>query len=203
MAPAVAELCAELDCQKTDVAAVAVGVGPGPYTSLRVGIMYAKSVGYALAVPVVGVCTHDAIARDAVRRALPAAGAPFLVATDARRREVYVARYDPSGERIGGPAVMTAAEACRSWPDDEWVATPGLTVPLPEDRLSPLFPDARVLVEMVAGAWPVDPASLGSVAGGWSEPRGPGNPEQQVPLGLLRPEPLYLRRPDAAEPVAR
>lgn len=71
--------------------AVAVGIGPGPFTGLRVGIAAARAVAAALGLPVLPVASHDAVALEHV-----AGGgeAPFLVVADARRREVYATRYD-------------------------------------------------------------------------------------------------------------
>ncbi len=86
---------------------MAAGTGPGPYTGLRAGLVTARVLGSALGVPVCGVCTLDVIAADA---AAAAGGREFIVATDARRREVYWARYDASGRRLEGPAVSIPAD---------------------------------------------------------------------------------------------
>ncbi|RWZ49954.1 tRNA (adenosine(37)-N6)-threonylcarbamoyltransferase complex dimerization subunit type 1 TsaB [Labedella phragmitis] len=87
-----------------EVSAVASGMGPGPFTGLRIGIAAARAFGVARRVPVVPVLSHDAIA--AARLESPIAG-ELVVVTDARRREVAWTRYsgvDPSGPvRIGGP----------------------------------------------------------------------------------------------------
>ena len=82
-----------------DLDAIAVGVGPGPFTSLRVGVVTARTLGAVLGIPVHGVCTLDAIALDAMRLDPAPATTPFLVATDARRREVYWARYEDGHAR--------------------------------------------------------------------------------------------------------
>ena len=79
---------------------VVVGVGPGPFTGLRVGIMTAAAFGDARGIPVLGVCSLDGLAA-------PSTG----VVTDARRKEVYWAAYDVAGERIDGPHVTTPAVA--------------------------------------------------------------------------------------------
>lgn len=85
----------------TDVQAVVVGCGPGPFTGLRVGMATAAGYGQALGIPVHGVCSLDAIG---VRTSGEA-----LVVTDARRREIYWARYR-DGRRIDGPAVAAPAD---------------------------------------------------------------------------------------------
>lgn len=98
---------------RSELLAVCVGVGPGPYTSTRVGCVVAQTIGATLELPVVGVCTHDAISLQVVdgRAHAIAVGdnwdphSPFVVATDARRGEVYWAIYDSDGARIKGPVV--------------------------------------------------------------------------------------------------
>ena len=82
-----------------DVEGIVVGVGPGPFTGLRVGIVTAKALAEALRVPAYGVCSLDALAAPGI-----------AVATDARRREVYWAVYDADGERADGPAVGKPAD---------------------------------------------------------------------------------------------
>lgn len=100
---------------RQDLTAVVVGVGPGPYTSTRVGCVVAQTVGVTLGIPALGACTHDAIALQVVDGRIHALAhgddwdphGPFIVATDARRKEVYWAAYDEQGSRIRGPEVST------------------------------------------------------------------------------------------------
>src|SRR4051812_23568013 len=80
-----------------DLDAIVCGVGPGPFTGLRAGMATAAALGQALGRPVYPVCTLDALA--AVEQG------PLLVASDARRKEVYWAAYDASGTRVVGPLV--------------------------------------------------------------------------------------------------
>lgn len=87
-----------------NLTAVAVGLGPGPYTGLRVGVVTAAAMSHALGIPAYGVCTLDVIAATVER------GEEFVVATDARRREVYWAAYDENGGRVSGPAVDRPAD---------------------------------------------------------------------------------------------
>ena len=83
---------------------IACGVGPGPYTGLRVGVTTAQVLGLAWSVPVVGICSLDAIAAQ-----VSCAG-DFLVTADARRKEAYWARYDRNRRRIDGPRVSRIDE---------------------------------------------------------------------------------------------
>lgn len=79
---------------------VVVGMGPGPFTGLRVGITFAHLFALAREIPVIGVCSLDAI--DIQK-------SEYTVAIDARRKEIYWARYK-DGVRISGPAVSKPAE---------------------------------------------------------------------------------------------
>ena len=81
----------------SDVDEVVVGMGPGPFTGLRVGIAFAQSFAVAREIPVRGVCSLDAIAALIQED-------DFVVTVDARRKEVYWARYT-NGARVGEPAV--------------------------------------------------------------------------------------------------
>ena len=88
-----------------DVAHLVVGLGPGPFTGLRVGIVTAQVLGHVRGTPVHGVCSLDVIALAHAAGGATDGGDEFVVATDARRREVYWARYAPDGSRIDGPGV--------------------------------------------------------------------------------------------------
>jgi tRNA threonylcarbamoyladenosine biosynthesis protein TsaB len=171
LTPMIAKVMADVGASRADLTGVAVGVGPGPYTGLRAGVMTARVLGAVLGVPVHGVCSLDVIAA-----AIPA-GREFLVATDARRREVYWARYDAAGRRVAGPVVGPAGAIPGA--ADLPVAGAGGQL-YPEafgEAIGPAYPDARLLCGIVAE----------------SLARRPGS-------SLLAPEPLYLRRPDAREP---
>lgn len=171
-APLLAEVLAEVDRSRVD--AVACGVGPGPYTGLRVGIVAALALGSVWEVPVLGVCSLDAVAAEAQSTT----SGPVTVAVDARRSEVYWAEYDAAGVRRRGPRVAPAdavtADVVDVLPHAAWIArcaaralasgdTP-LATDLPLDRHGE---DSGSTADALAGA------------------------------RLLQPRPLYLRRPDA------
>ncbi|MGI6878767.1 tRNA (adenosine(37)-N6)-threonylcarbamoyltransferase complex dimerization subunit type 1 TsaB [Microbacterium sp. gxy059] len=95
-----------------DVAAVAAGIGPGPFTGLRIGIAAARAFAIGRGVPVVPVVSHDAAALDAIEAGDPA---PRIV-TDARRREHAVSTYDGLDAdgipvRVSGPALVPVSDS--------------------------------------------------------------------------------------------
>jgi len=187
LAPMIAEVMADAGASRADLTAVAVGVGPGPYTGLRVGVVTARVLGAVLGIPVRGVCTLDLIAAVACPSVAP--GREFLVATDARRKEVYWARYDAAGGRLEGPLVGSAGSIAGA--AELAVAGSGGQL-YPEafgGVIGPAYPDARTLCAIVAG-------QLGGPAG----PPAAGSPSPGPAVPLLAAEPLYLRRPDAREP---
>jgi tRNA threonylcarbamoyladenosine biosynthesis protein TsaB len=168
LAPAITAVLDETWVARQDLTAVAVGVGPGPFTGLRVGLVTARTLGMALDIPVYGVCTLDVLAAQAVDEAAVRSG--FLVATDARRKEVYWTAYDETGARLDGPHVSRPADIATDAPV---VGAGALLYPsdLP-NAVGPEHPDAAVLAEVVTAER----------------------------AELLDPEPLYLRRPDVAPP---
>ncbi|WP_028707288.1 tRNA (adenosine(37)-N6)-threonylcarbamoyltransferase complex dimerization subunit type 1 TsaB [Propionicicella superfundia] len=99
--PTIDAVIAEAGISLSDLTGVAVGMGPGPFTGLRVGIVTAQVLAEALGVPLHRVCTLDVLAAQWERPP-----ADFVVVTDARRREVYWARYR-DGERVDGPNVTS------------------------------------------------------------------------------------------------
>nr|WP_212763274.1 tRNA (adenosine(37)-N6)-threonylcarbamoyltransferase complex dimerization subunit type 1 TsaB [Gordonia araii] len=156
----------------SDLDAVVVGCGPGPFTGLRVGMATAAAYGDALGIPVYGVCTLDALAATVLWER---AAKSILVVTDARRREVYWARY-VDGTRVDGPGVAAPAALVGELADErvDWVA--GVPALLPDDR----WPGAQATLDVVGLAVVAADAVRSGAA-----------PEPLVPL--------YLRRPDAVE----
>ncbi|MCU1629566.1 MAG: universal protein YeaZ [Pseudonocardia sp.] len=174
--PGVLGACGDADVTLREIEAVVVGAGPGPFTGLRVGMVTAASLGDALGIPVHGVCSLDAIAADAVGDGIDG---NLLVATDARRREVYWAAYDAEARRLTGPTVER--------PDALAERIPGLGLAAAAGSLVEQFglpvrgPEAPTPRGLVAAA--------ADLLGSGAEP------------GPL--EPLYLRRPDAVPPGER
>ena len=88
---------------------IAVGVGPGSFTGLRIGIATARGLAQGLSKPLTGVGTLDALARGVAERP-GAAGRPVLAVLDARRGQVFAALFDAAGERVWEPFVATPEE---------------------------------------------------------------------------------------------
>lgn len=92
---AVSELVAQALLNKPEPEQIVVGMGPGPFTGLRVGIAFARTFALAREIPVIGVCSLDAIETGK---------SDYTIAIDARRKEIYWARYE-GGKRVEGPSV--------------------------------------------------------------------------------------------------
>lgn len=186
----VRRLLADSGLALADIGIVACGVGPGPFTGLRVGVAFARTVATGLGVPVVGACTLDVIAMGG-----PGRGS-LTVVTRHRRAEVAWATYEKGDgiARIGGPLIVPEASFDR-------VGTvigdiPDVQVPA---RPSSAVLGSLVLARLAAGeplpadiSWPEDAAggSGASAERVLSERAAAG-------LRLLPALPLYLRRPDA------
>jgi len=175
--PAVDRVLAAAGAGLGDVTGIVVGVGPGPYTGLRVGLMTATTIGAARDIPVHGLCTLDGIAYAAGTAGLEG---PFTVATDARRKEVYWARYADARTRLGDPAVDRPAAIAELV---EGVPAVGAGARLYADTFTGVRHD---LPEHASAAALAALAAERLRAGG---------------DGFLPPLPLYLRRPDAKVPA--
>jgi tRNA threonylcarbamoyl adenosine modification protein YeaZ len=147
LTPNVLGAMADAGVAMAELSAVVIGCGPGPFTGLRVGMATAAAYGHALGIPVHGVCSLDAIGVDTTGE--------VLVVTDARRREVYWARYR-DGVRVGGPAVNAPADVPVD--ADSIAGAPEHVALFDLPRLAPAYPTASGLVRAVD--WTVGPAPL-------------------------------------------
>ena len=196
LAPLVEAALREAELSARDLDRIAVGTGPAPFTGLRVGLATAATLGRALGIAVHGVSSLDVIARQTLD-VIP--GATVLVATDARRREVYSARFRELGpddvtrieEPSVGPAADIAVDAGAELVDHvaegQRVVVAGGGALLYPEFLTPTpgIPDE------------LDPAVMARIVAARLARREAG---EEVELGT---EPLYLRRPDVTPAAAR
>ena len=160
LTPAIRDCLGQAGVRLADLDQIIVGLGPGPFTGLRVGVVTAQVLARVADVELRGVCSLDVLAAQFAGQS-PIG--EFVVATDARRREVYWAGYAPDGRRTTGPAVSAPADVPRS-------PAIGPAVDLYPDQLLGA-PGPRAL----------DPAALAV--------RGPGLPDAgREPLYLRRPD---------------
>lgn len=180
LAPLIAQVLQAADLAPADVTDVAVGVGPGPFTGLRVGLVTARTFAHALGLPAHGVVSLDALAHAALGCGSVQEATEFVVATDARRKEVYLARYavETSGAvRVTDPEVIRPAD-----------------IPERLRSLPAVGRGARIYPEVLShGIEPLD-VSAAAVAEVALAQLATG-----VDVGL---DALYLRRPDAHPSVA-
>lgn len=196
LSPQIAACLTESGAAAADLTAVVAGLGPGPFTGLRVGLVTAASVAHALDIPTYGVNSLDALGHAAGTdlagtdlagsdlAGSDAATGRVLAATDARRREIYWAVYAADGRRLTDPAVgapATVAEALAGLGVTTAVGDGALRyaellgVPVrPEPRYPDALPLARLAADRVRIAAPTEPLT-----------------------------PCYLRRPDAVAAAGR
>lgn len=167
LAPGIARVLEHAGKTPSDLTDIAVGVGPGPFTGLRVGLMTARALADALPVQLHGVCSLDIVAAAII------SDEPYLVASDARRREVYWATYASGRTRVDGPHVDKPADV--AWRGPSYGAGAAMYNEVFGNVVNAELPNAAVLASMVASGTAM----------------------------LLPADPLYLRRPDAVEPPAR
>ncbi|MCI0689114.1 MAG: tRNA (adenosine(37)-N6)-threonylcarbamoyltransferase complex dimerization subunit type 1 TsaB, partial [Sporichthyaceae bacterium] len=172
LAPAVAEALSDAGASGRDLAAIVAGLGPGPFTGLRAGLMTAAAMGQALAIPTYGVCSLDAI--GTLARAIT------LVATDARRREIYWGVYR-GGVALTEPAVDRPERVA------QLLKGSGVELAVGDGAL--LYASVLALPVHDEPRYP-PPIGLAELAAERVRRRAQGE--------VLTP--LYLRRPDAAEP---
>lgn len=174
LVPAIEQTLSEARLSYVDLDRIAVTVGPGSFTGVRVGLATARGLGAATGCPVIGIATTEVIAAEA-RRSNPM---PIAVAIDARRAEVYLHRFSEEGLAIDEPVCLLPDLAADLLGADTWALAgdgagrvmehtgPSVTQALPS------LPSATVLAELAAAR----------------------------PLSDRSPRPLYVRPPDAALP---
>lgn len=162
-----------------DLSLVAVTVGPGTFTGIRIGLAAARAIGLSAGLPVAGILSTEALAS-----AVPAAercGRHVLAAVDAKRADLFVQRFTERLEAVGPPEAMLPEAAATAAPRPAILVGDGaarLAALLPDAVLSsaPTAPDAAVVAAVAARRWRAGAA--------------------------LPPVPMYLRAPDVTLPGA-
>lgn len=177
LSPLIARALAQAHISPAQLSFIAVGTGPAPFTGLRVGLATARTMAHALGIPIMGVCSLDALAWQVL--ADQPAGSEVLVVTDARRKEVYYGHYQRTQNEVmalAEPAVAKPADAAAEFAE---AIAAGLAVVGSGVRLYPQdFPQGTDAVVTAA-----DIASLAQI-------------RQNIPGADTSTEPRYLRRPD-------
>lgn len=186
--PLVRRLLDDSGVPPRDLDLIAVGVGPGPFTGLRVGVTFARAMAHALEIPVVGAMTLDVVAR-----AHPHPEGTTVVSRS-RRVEVAWATYDDQARRLSGPLILS----------DQDYPRVGRVVGDVDGVDDVAYPSAAVLCELVRDRLdrgeplPVDRSWPEDAAAGTGDPTAAALGQLAATGRRLLPAlPLYLRRPDA------
>lgn len=184
LVPMVTRVMADAGAKFPDLDRVAVTVGPGAFTGVRIGLAAARGLALAAKLPLVGVTTFEALARATVPDARH--GTRILAAIDAKRADVYVQMFDAELTPVSPPQSVL--------PDDLPALLGEIALPLlltgdGAERIRPALADAGIAAIAAGGApWP-DAAVVAAIAAGRDVPADTG------------PAPLYLRPPQASRPA--
>lgn len=175
--PLIDETVKEAGLTPADINQIAVTVGPGTFTGVRIGVAAARGLAVASDLPVVGITSLHAIALCAIAADAPAV--PVAAVIDARRGELYLATYAPNGEELTAPQALGVAEAHGALPEGQIIVAGSGAKVLGGDAAPRTFSSAPELP--VASVWVVAAARMSA--------------------GAAPPLPLYLRAPDAKPPA--
>lgn len=172
--PAIEQTMAEAGITYADLDRIAVTVGPGSFTGVRVGLATARGIGVATGRPVIGLLTTEVIAAETQ----PKSGQSIAVAIDARRAEVYLQCFASNGSATGDPVCLLPENAAKVLRNQAWVLVGDGAA-----RVQPhTGPDVVLGTHTVANA-----VVLARLAATRSIPEAP-------------PGPVYVRPPDAIAP---
>lgn len=192
LTPLISELFADSNTTSADITTVVAGTGPAPFTGLRVGLVTARTFAFGTGTEALGVSSLDALASQAADQFELAEGTSVLVVSDARRKEVYYARYTIGARNEFGSYDLTV----ESGPDVA-AATAVVADGLAQGAVvvgegAAVYAAAFEGFDVREGIEVPDPAVLGRIA------------LARAAAGTEQPTtPLYLRRPDAQVPAAR
>ncbi len=192
--PMVSDVLADADLTGasgvTGLDGIAVTVGPGAFTGVRIGLAAARAMGLAAGCPVLGLTTLEVVAADA------APGLPVLAALDSKRADAYIQLFDPDGRPLAAPAALMP-DAVPAYISAGGLDAGDIVVAGDGSRaVAPALAAAGYVVRPGEGAGLPEIAVLGRLAvQRWRE--------VQPRLDHAPPSPLYLRPPDATPPRAR
>jgi tRNA threonylcarbamoyladenosine biosynthesis protein TsaB len=169
--------------RKEDVDLIAVGIGPGSFTGIRIGIATARGLSMALGCGLAGINTLDALARGALPSSMP-----IMPVIDARKSEIFCALYAPDGSALTKPMNIKP----ENLPDLITVPTLflGNAIPLYRDVFSRVLGSSYI--EGPADLWYPRASVIGRMAA------------EQRARGTLAPaQPLYVRASDAEVKLKR
>lgn len=169
----IAATMAEAGVGYPDLGAIAVTIGPGSFTGVRVGVSAARGFALALAIPAIGVSTLEGLAAEALAD-FP--GVPVLAAIDARRGELYFQRFNPDGVPGDEPSVAAASQIADSIGESDVVLT--------GSGAGILAGSFKRRVTIAGERASPGVATIARLAANKTPP-------------FLKPKPLYLRAPDA------
>ncbi|NCC21218.1 MAG: tRNA (adenosine(37)-N6)-threonylcarbamoyltransferase complex dimerization subunit type 1 TsaB [Alphaproteobacteria bacterium] len=181
LVPMLEELLRKASWEWRAISAIAVTVGPGAFTGLRIGLSTARALGVSLGVPVGGVTTLDVIARAVAVRGVVAEGQELAILIDTKRDDYYFQRFDPSGKALDEPRAASSEEIASVTVPDTLFAG---------DGAARFVNGAGLQGARLPGFDLVDPSVVADLALG------------QIRRGepFARAEPLYLRSADVSKP---
>ena len=183
LVPMIQAVMAEAGLSYGDLDVIAVTVGPGGFTGVRIGLATARGLALAAARPLLGVTNFEAVAHAVPETAR--GGHDLLVVLDAKRAEVYAQRF-PADATTGAPPMLAAPEALAA----ELARRPALLAGDAVDRVAPLVAAAGSEIRCAQAPGPTDAAQVAALAATRAVP------SPDAPL----PRPLYLRAPDVSRP---